>query len=228
MVDRSSGETAGPVPEPVAYVRDLLQGFGHPWFLCGGWAVDAWLGRQTRDHLDVDIAVFHHDQHAVFEHLPGWALVAHDPNVAGDTTEPWNGRPLDLPAHIHVPKLGSALATSTAATHTAFEFEFMLVERSGEDWVLNREPYIAIPLEHSTGQSSWGLPAEAPEVVLFHKAGGDLSPREVAARRHDIRPQDEQDFRALLPTLTAAQRAWLRSSLDRVRPSHPWLDRLQP
>lgn len=33
-----------PIPEPVAYVRDLLHGFGHPWLLSGGWAADAWLG----------------------------------------------------------------------------------------------------------------------------------------------------------------------------------------
>jgi hypothetical protein len=224
MADRSSRE----LPEAVAYVRDLLQGFGRPWFLCGGWAVDAWLGRQTRDHADVDIAVFHRDQHAIWEHFPNWALVAHDPNVAGDTSEPWNGRQLDLPAHIHVPKLGSALSTSTAATHAAVEFEFMLVERSGQNWVLNREPYVAAPSERCIGRSSWGLPAETPELILFHKAGGDLSPVEVASRGHSVRPHDEQDFRALLPTLTAAQRAWLREALGSVQPGHPWLTRLHP
>ena len=85
-------------------MRDLLAGLGRPWFLCGGWASDAWLGRQTREHGDVDIAVLHHDQRAIFEHLAGWALVAHDPNVADNTTESWNGRHLDLPAHIHVPR----------------------------------------------------------------------------------------------------------------------------
>ena len=215
------------MPEAVAYVRDLLHGFGHPWFLCGGWAVDAWLGRQTRDHLDVDIAVFHHDQRAVFEHFPGWALVGHDPNVADDTTEPWNGRQLDLPAHIHVPRLGSPLATSPTSTHAAFEFEFLLVEHSGQDWILNREPHIAAASERCTGQSSWGLPAEAPEVVLFHKAGGDLTPTAVPARDHALRSHDEKDFRALLPILTGGQRSWLRESLGKVRPGHPWLTRLQ-
>jgi hypothetical protein len=200
------------VPEAVAYVRDLLHGFGRPWFLCGGWAVDAWLGRQTRDHLDVDIAVFHDDQHAIFAHLTGWALVGHAPDVADDTTEQWNGRRLDLPAHIHVLTLGSPLATSTTATHSAFEFEFILVERAGPEWVLNREPYLAVPLERCAGQSPWGLTAAAPEIVLFHKAADDGG-----------RPKDEQDFHALLPVLTEAQRLWLREALSTVRPEHPWL-----
>lgn len=87
MVDTSrTADTQ--IPEPVAYVRDLLVGFTPTWCLCGGWAADAWLGRRTREHWDVDIAVFHGDQRAVFEDLAGWVLVGHDPNVPEDTTEP--------------------------------------------------------------------------------------------------------------------------------------------
>ncbi len=39
------------IPEPVAEVADLMSTYRHMWCLCGGWAVDAWLGRQTRDLL---------------------------------------------------------------------------------------------------------------------------------------------------------------------------------
>jgi hypothetical protein len=223
MVDPASRQPATPVPEAVAYVHDLLRDLGAPWFLCGGWAADAWLGRQTRDHWDVDIAVFHHDQRAIFAHLSGWALVGHDPNVAGDTTEPWNGRQLDLPAHIHVPAPGGPLATSTTATHPAFELEFLLNERSGNDWVLSREPHIAVPLDRGTRHSSWGLPTVAPEVVLFFKAGGNLTAAEREAHHDVLRPHDEQDLLALLPTLAEASRSWLRESLATVRPGHPWL-----
>jgi hypothetical protein len=223
MVDRSSDETATPVPQAVAYVRDLLLGFGPPWFLCGGWAADAWLGRQTRDHGDVDIAVFHHDQHAIFEHFVGWALVGHDPNVPDDTTEPWNGRCLDLPAHVHVPELRSPLATSTTATHTAFEFEFLLNEGSDHHWILNPALDIAVPLDRGIRQSPWGLPTAAPEVVLFFKAGGSLSAAERQAGNLRFRRRDEQDFLALLPTLNAAQHSWLRDSLGQIQPEHPWL-----
>jgi hypothetical protein len=227
VVDPFPREAATP-PEAVAYVRDLLLGFGPPWLLCGGWAVDAWLGRPTRRHHDVDIAVFHQDQRAIFEHLPGWALVGHDPNVPDDTTEPWNGRHLDLPAHIHVPELRSPLATTTAATHAAFEFEFLLNERRGSDWILNRRLDVALPLERGIQKSSWGLPTAAPEVVVFFKAGGDLSADERQAGDKLLRRQDEQDFFALLPILAEAQRSWLRESVSRIHPEHPWLTHLQP
>jgi hypothetical protein len=192
-----------PVPEAVAYVRDLLVGFDPPWFLCGGWAVDAWLGEQTRHHADVDIAVFHRDQRAVFEQFPGWELVGHDPNVPDDTTEPWNGRHLDLPAHVHVRR------------DPAFEFELLLNERTDHDWVLERDPRISVPLDRAVRPSAWGLPTAAPEVVLFYKAG------------ETPRPHDERDMLALLPTLTEGQRTWLRESLVMARPGHPWLRHLR-
>ncbi len=227
MVHRSA-DTAASAPAAVAYVRDLLLGFGRAWILCGGWAADAWLGRQTRDHWDVDIAVFHRDQHPIFEHFEGWALVGHDPNVPDDTTEPWNGRRLDLPAHVHVPALGSSLATSTTATHTAFEFEFLLNEGSDHEWVLRRDLGIAVPRERAIRQSPWGLPTAAPEVVLFFKGGGDMSTADIASGRKPLRPRDEQDFFALLPTLTGEQRSWLAESLGKLRRDHPWLTHLRP
>lgn len=188
--------------EAVIYVRDLLAGLAVPWFLCGGWAADLWLGRQTRPHVDVDIAVLHDDQHAVFEYLRGWALVAHDPNVPDDTTRQWDGRRLDPPAHIHVPTLASPLATSPALSHSAYEFEFLLSERSGED------------LARLTRQSPLGLRVFSPELVLFYKAGG--KPRR----------QDEDDFAALLPTLDGEQRRWLHEAIAGAYPQDPWLERL--
>lgn len=145
-----------------------------------------------------------------------------------DTTEPWNGRHLDLPAHIHVPELGSQLSTSAAVRHTAFEFEFLLIEGSGiegsgDAWVLNRERSIVVPLARAIRRCAWGLATVVPEVVLFYKAGGDLTAAEIESHSGRIRPRDEQDFRALLPILAAEQRHWLRESLASVWPGHQWL-----
>lgn len=65
---------------------DLAAGAGVELWLDGGWAVDAWLGRQTRPHRDVDIIV---------ETAPASKLVAalrgagYD-DVPRDDTRPWN------------------------------------------------------------------------------------------------------------------------------------------
>ena len=86
---------------PVVRLAELMATF-RPWRAsCGGWAVDAWIGEQTRDHVDIDIATFADDQRAVFEQPSGCNLIAHDALVDQETTEPWDGRRLVLRAHVH-------------------------------------------------------------------------------------------------------------------------------
>jgi hypothetical protein len=205
------------VPDAVARLADLMSTFRPTWCLCGGWAVDAWLGRQTRDHEDVDIAVVVQDQRALFEHLAGWQLVAHDPQVDGDTSEPWDGRPLGLPGHIHGRiDTGEGLPDRVdAASRQGFSLDIQLNDRSGDDWILSHDPRIAVPLRRCVRPSGWGLPTLVAEVVLFYKAG-------------QPRSQDEADFLALLPHRTEDQRRWLWEAIGRAHPGHPWLARLRP
>jgi Aminoglycoside-2''-adenylyltransferase len=195
------------VPPPISRLADLMASFDPIWSLCGGWAVDAWIGYQTREHEDVDIAVFDDDQRAIFDQLRGWKLIAHDTLVAGDTGEPWNGRPLELPAHIH------------ADSHDGFNLEVLLNERSNGDWVLSREPFLTVPVAHCAEPSAWGLPTLVPELLLYFKA------TEYFGEEGYDRPHDELDFFTLLDRLTESPRLWLRDTVSLVHPSHPWLDR---
>jgi hypothetical protein len=198
------------MPGEVAYAAEVMSGYPGDWALCGGWAVDAWLGRQTRDHVDVDIAVFQDERRALFEHLAGWQLVADD--TSDERSKPWNGRTLSLPGHIHarfpatgepLPEPGTALTASEG-----WRLEFEMNDRSRGDWVLKWEPRIAVLLTRCVRLSVWGVPTVAPEVLLFYKAA-------------DLRPRDQVDFAALLPHLTDDQRAWLRGAISVV--GHPWL-----
>ena len=224
------------IPEPVVLIADVMSAFRPNWFLCGGWAVDAWLGRQTRDHGDIDITVFHNDQRALFDHLTGWQLIGHDPNVAGDTEDPWDGRTLDLPAHIHARPGGGlslgALNTWGASPGTqprdGSNLEVILNERFDGDWILNPEPRIALPLRRSARQSVWGLPTAVPEAILFYKATAYFGEEAVKLLSVKERPQDESDFFALLPHLIEKQRDWLRKAISLIHPGHPWLPQLAP
>jgi hypothetical protein len=78
----------------------------------------AWIGEQTRDHVDIDIVTFVDDQRAVFEQLSSWNLIAHDAIVDQETTGPWEGRRLVLPAHVHAHSAGD------------LELEVLINERS--------------------------------------------------------------------------------------------------
>lgn len=188
-----------------------MSAFDAPWALCGGWAVDLWLGgAQSRRHGDLDITVFEPDQRAIFDHLAGWSLVAHDPAVDQDTQAAWDGRRLDLPAHVH------------AKGPEEFDLELIFNRDGRGSWVLNSEPALALPLERAIQPFAGGVPLAAPEVLLFYKSRichgcpGCSAPNR-------LRRRDEADFRALTPRLARGQRRWLREALALCEPGHPWL-----
>jgi hypothetical protein len=197
------------VPEPLARVADLMSTFDGIWYVCGGWAVDAWLGRQTRDHDDVDIAVFQNDLNILRDHLAGWQLNAHD-SLTPDSVEQWDGRPLRLPAHIHARLGGSNL-------------DIQVNERSGNDWLLSREPRIVLDLSRCAAKPAWGLPTLVPEVILFFKATAYFGIEGLWGRPHDA-----ADFLGLLHVLSTKHRGWLRDAISLAQPGHPWLSQLSP
>ena len=172
--------------------------FDGPWFLIGGWAVDAWLGRQGRDHGDVDIGYFRDSEQQVFRHLAGWHMAAHDTPDA-DHDDEWDGHALDFPAHIHARKPGWP------------ELDLNANERVGDEWIVNADPRLTVRIGDAIRESGWGVPALAPELVLWHKG------------RTEIRERDHQDFAALLPFLDKKERLWLREALPAIEPDHPWL-----
>ena len=120
-----------------------------------------------------------------------------------------------MPGHLHGRlNTGEGLPDRVdAATDQGFSLDIQLNDRSGDDWILARQPRISLPLRNGVQQSPWGLPTVVPEVLLFFKA-------------RELRRRDKLDFLALLPDLTQEQRDWLRSAISLV--GHPWLSQLSP
>ena len=216
MSDRISNGAAA-VPDAIAPIIDVMSSYPGHWALCGGWAVDAWLARVSREHGDVDVSVFVDDQRLLFDHLAGWQLLAHDPTwkPAGDDRWWEPQRTLAAGTHIHArpPHRSGAMPKDGIATgEDGFSQEFYLEDCDGAEWVLNRDPRLAVPVADAVRPSPWGVPVPVPEVLLFFKA-------------RDLRRRDHADFQALLPLLTAAQRAWLRDAVAQLR--HPWAAQLE-
>jgi hypothetical protein len=195
-----------PIPAMVSRAASAMAGYSRPWFLCGGWASDAWLGRVSREHADIDIAVFHDEQDALYRFFADRIPIGHDDNVDGDTQEPWGGRWLDMPAHIHV-------------REPDIEWDFQLCERAGDDLVLLRKPRHTFPLERATAMTAWGVPALTPPIILYHKA---ITPTWRALPRDPPRAHDVADFEALVPAIDSGDRAWLAAVIESVEPGHPW------
>jgi len=189
---RRSGMDAFAEPHRIAR---LLRGFKGPWFVAGGWAIDLFVGRETRAHEDIEIAVWRDDQRTLRQYLTGWRFE----KIARGTREPWREDEwLALPVHeVHgVGPDGESL-------------EILLNERTGGAWQFRRNPTVTRPEDRIALRSRDGIPFLAPEVVLLYKA-------------KDPRPHDEQDFTTAQPRLDPERAEWLRRALELCHPGHPW------
>ena len=99
-----------------------------PYWLAGGWALDLFLGRMTRPHHDIDIAILRRDQAAVQRHLADWSLRWVEPRSGGRFHPWWYDEWLALPIHeIH-------------GTHRDGQtIELLLNESKGETWYFRRD-----------------------------------------------------------------------------------------
>jgi len=183
---------------PVGEVASAMASFERPWWIAGGYAIEAFLGHSIRDHADIDIGLLRHDHVAVHEHLAGWELhCAHPPG----TLRPWqSGEQLESGVH--------DIWARRDATDP-WRFQLMLDESAGQEWICRRDSRIHRPLATLTFEVD-NVRYLAPEVQLFYKAKG-------------LRPKDILDFEAARPLLSVSQTNWLQDALRLVHPTHPWL-----
>ena len=186
----------------VQKIGSLLRELPCPWFVCGGWALDLFLGRVTRTHKDVDVAVARDDQFVVRDYLRrrGWAL---EKAVGGELT-PWaDGERLDLPAHA---------VWCRNDDHDPDFFEVLLNEIDGGRFRFRRDQSVTLAPGRLSFRHSSGLPVLAPEVVLLYESN---------------RPEEyDADFRRAVQALSEEGRAWLKNALGKLSARHPWADSL--
>lgn len=191
-----------PLSEQLRYV----EGLPALWYVAGGWAIDLFLGRVTREHRDVDLAIARADQRLVYDHIEDrtWSkIVPHPEGLTGKgTIEPWDGAGLDLPVH-----------QVLADDDEGHRIEFLLNEITPIEWRSRRNLEVAMPLSTMSRTTEDGVPYLSPEIVLLYKA------------KH-MREWDEADFEAVLPALYLGERHWLFHALEAERPRHPWMKRL--
>jgi hypothetical protein len=181
-----------------AEVAARLDGLPVPWAVAGGWAIDLFIGHQTRDHEDLEIAI----------PARRWAelrqrLGTFDFDVVGSGHR-W---PLgsDAFAVMHQTWVRDAAGI--------YRLDVFREPHDGDTWICRRDPEIRLPYDQVIARSAEGVPYLVPEVVLLFKA------------KH-ARDKDNADLAHTLPHLDGRQRTWLATAMTRVHPGHAWLDRL--
>ena len=173
----------------------LMRNFHAPWAIAGGWALDLFIGRESRSHADVDIAILRADQRRLRAQLSGRV----EKVVDGQLAEWPSTEELTLPVHeVHV------------TWPDDYELEFLLNEYDPitREWVFRRDGRIRRPLAaaFATGR----VPYLAPEIVLLYKSKAPAA-------------KDDADFLTVLSHLRDEQRSWLSDALDVTARGHHWV-----
>ena len=182
--------------EAARHLADLTA----PWYVAAGWALDLFLGAQTREHDDLEIGVPAHRFAEVRAALGEFELF-----VVGD------GRAW--------PMTDSSLALHRQTwlrerAGSPWRVDVFREPWTGDVWICRRDPQIHLPSARLIARTSDGIPYAQPEVVLLLKASA-------------VRPKDDADFVNVLPHLDARRRSWLRDALRLVHPGHRWLEPLE-
>ncbi|WP_340644061.1 hypothetical protein [Phenylobacterium sp.] len=183
-------------PEQVAA---RLAGVAAPWCVVGGWALDVWLGRESRMHEDLEIAV------------PKPFLPQMQAQLAGlDLYSVGDGEVLTLGPGAEPPEDKYQIWVAESG---AWRLDVMAEPGDATTWVFRRDESVTAPRAQMTGLSPTGVPYLKPQGALLYKAA-------------KLRPKDEADFALFAPLLEAGARAWLREVIARLYPGHAWLPRL--
>jgi hypothetical protein len=139
---------------PAQLARSLAQ-LRVPWWIAGGWALDLFLGRQSRPHQDLDVGILRRDAPQVLAALSSWEIF-----------EARDG----LLTRLHAGMAPAARVNSLwcrPADAGDWMFELMLDDSEDDRWVFRRDRRIQRPLALTLRRDRAGIPFLAPEVQLL-------------------------------------------------------------
>lgn len=190
-------------PLSLEEIKNVFQNLRAPWIIAGGWAIDLFIGKQTRRHSDVDILINRQDQSAMQDLLKDWDVWVADP--------PGTLRPL---------KMGEFLGKGIQdiwvrkCSTDPWRFQIMLFDSEDNFWIFKRDEAIRRKLDGISLNSKDGFKILSPEIQLLYKSKA-------------IREKDQHDFENAFDELSAQQKQWLATNLQKVYGSaHPWLSKL--
>jgi hypothetical protein len=191
-------------PMTPAQVREVLSGMACPWWISGGWAIDLFLGRQTRPHDDTDVLIRRDDQLLLQEFLSEWDL--HKTQQPG--LKPWPK------GEFLTPGVNDVWCRRTP--DSPWSFQIMLLDTRDDSWVFRRDPAITGPIAALGQVTASGIPYLSPEIQLLYKA------------RSEPLDKDNADFRNCAPLLEPEKREWLLACLKQRLPNgHMWIALLE-
>lgn len=185
-------------------VATLLAGVTTRWYVVAGWAIDLFLGEETRPHEDIEIGVPTGGFAEIRRTLGDYQVFV----IGSEEEGPGMRWPLESSA------FDDHFQTWFIDPFTGdYRLDVFRDPHEGDTWLCRRNHTIQRPYDELVRYSAGGVPYMTPEVALLFKA------------KH-TRKKDQADFRSVRPYLDDDQVQWLRTNLALLHPGHQWLDDL--
>jgi len=203
LEDRAFLERYGPwEPLDPAGLAAFMAGVSRPWWMVGGWAIEAFTGH-LREHEDIDMSMLACDLPALRDHV-------------GDRFHLWSNHGGTLrPFTDRFPEVLDVRSQVWVREHARAPWIIDLPITPDRDglWTNKFLDDHVLPVEEATWVADDGLRYLRPEIVLFYKARLD-------------RPKDRRDRDLTWPLLGDTERGWLAAAIRRLDRVHPWLSGL--
>jgi hypothetical protein len=178
-------------------IAEFMDGFDRPWWIIGGWSLEAFTDLR-RDHEDMDISILAGDAQVFREFL-------------GDRWTPWNVddgwfRPFD---HRFTEVRPDSQVWVRRNAQSPWVLDVPFTPDTDGRWTNKRNLEHTEDLDDVTWKAPDGLRYAKPEVTLMFKAA-------------QAREKDRRDAEKVLPKLDDRARDWLRRTIARMAPEHPW------
>jgi hypothetical protein len=189
-------------PLTPAELKQLMSGFPEPWWIVGGYAIEAFTG-VPRFHEDIDLVIF--SEHVpqlraqLGRHFHLWSNHGGTFRIIDD----------DHPEPLH--PLSQIWMRANA--RSPWRVDCPLNPSVDGRWQSKRDESLVLDLDEATWVAGDGVRYLNPELVLHHKAT-------------QRRAKDEIDLANAWPLMTPRQRSWLREAVAKLDPAHPWSARL--
>jgi hypothetical protein len=138
-------------------VKTIMDKYGFPWFIAGGWAIDLFLNQETRIHNDIEIGIYRKNQMQLYRYFGKHKkyYVDNKNHIGKHERREWNKEYLRLPIH------------ELYVEYDDLAIEVLLNEKDGSNWVYRRNEKIKLDenkVIHFTGDR---IPYLCPEIVIL-------------------------------------------------------------
>ncbi|MGZ9583700.1 nucleotidyltransferase domain-containing protein [Paenibacillus marinisediminis] len=213
----------------ISQARAFLEHASFDWAICGGGAIDLYIGQDTRSHKDIDIAVYWEDRGTIITYMlsAGWRVFEAcgggiiQELFTNDSRENRNLFCFTISeTRCHLEPIGGHNYRFTFANEEQHDFnyvEFLFNRRDHDDFYYSRNENVKRSLEKATVVRH-GHRLLSPEMVLLNKStyldGPDSE-------------DHHHDFNMVLSYLNDEQKLWFKQALEVVHTGdHPWLQKL--